>query len=144
MDISHLMLCHFGQELHGQHKQFNIAFSEVYKLMSEAGHSVKSCLPFRELFLQDYSGLEKMLVLINLVLFTSSLSSINKNLDEGVQTAIYYIMFAIAYFVATTTCLTGANSLKRESQFRSAMKSVSPDAVLINTSELTDTFTPNG
>lgn len=84
MDISNLMLCHFGQELHGQHKQFNIAFSEMYKLMSEAGHTVKSCLPFRELFLQDYSGLEKMLVLINLVLFTSSLSSVNNNLDEGV------------------------------------------------------------
>ena len=74
------LACHggpFGQELHDQHKQFNVAFSEVYKLMSEAGHSVKSCIPFRELFLQDYSGLEKMLVLINLVLFTSSLSSVN-------------------------------------------------------------------
>ena len=54
-------------------------------------------------------------------------------------------MFAIAYFVATTTCLTGANSLKREASYRSATKSVSPEnAVLINTSELTDTFTPNG
>ena len=81
MDISHLMLCHFGQELHDQHKQFNIAFSDVYKMMSEAGHSVKSCIPFRELFLQDYSGLEKMLVLINVILFTASLSSVNKNLD---------------------------------------------------------------
>ena len=81
MDISHLMLCHFGQELHDQHKQFNIAFSEMYKMMSEAGHSVKSCIPFRELFLQDYSGLEKMLVLINVILFTASLSSVNKNLD---------------------------------------------------------------
>ena len=152
MDISNLMLCHFGQELHDQRMQFNLAFSEMYKLMSEASHSVKSCLPFRELFLQDYSGLEKMLVLINLVLFSASLSSVNKNVDEGVQTAIYYIIFAIAYFVATTTCLTGANSLKREASFRTAAAAAasvsSENVVLLGTSSsselLTDTITPIG
>ena len=54
-------------------------------------------------------------------------------------------MFAIAYFVATTTCLTGANSLKREASFRAATTSVSPEnAVSINTSEITDTFAPTG
>ena len=39
--------------------------------------TVEEFLPIRELFLQDYSSLEKMLVLINVVLFTTSLSAEN-------------------------------------------------------------------
>ena len=33
--------------------------------------------------------------------------------NENISAAILYIMFAIAYFVTTTTCLSGATQLKR-------------------------------
>ena len=52
-----------------------------------------------------------MLVLINVVLFGASLSA--ENIDQNVSSAILYIMFAIAYYVTTSTCLFGANALKR-------------------------------
>jgi hypothetical protein len=54
-----------------------------------------------------------MLVLINVVLFATSLSA--ENVDQEVGAAILYIMFAIGYFVTTSTCLTGAASFKRRS-----------------------------
>lgn len=69
-------------------------------------------LPLREFFLQDYSGLEKTLVLINVALF--GLSTCAENVDQEVSNAILYFMFSIAYFVTTTTCLSGANALKRK------------------------------
>ena len=69
-------------------------------------------LPLRQLFLQDYTGLEKILVLINLTLFGASLSA--ENLDQDVRTAILYFMFSIAYFVTTTTCFSGASALKHK------------------------------
>jgi len=53
-----------------------------------------------------------MLVLINIILFSASLSA--DNLEQEVTTAILYIMFAIAYYVTTSTCLFGANALKRK------------------------------
>ena len=53
-----------------------------------------------------------MLVLINVVLFGASLSA--ENIDQNVSSAILYIMFAIAYYVTTSTCLFGANALKRK------------------------------
>jgi len=111
LSVSHLMLSHFGQELHDQSKSFNRAFSDLHKLGCQASSTVEDCLPFRELFLQDYSSLEKMLVLINVVLFATSLSA--DKVDQEVSAAILYIMFAIGYFVTTTTCLTGAASFKR-------------------------------
>ena len=61
--------------------------------------------------MQDYSALEKMLVLINVILFGASLSA--ENVDQEVSTALLYIMFAIAYYVTTSSCLFGASSLKR-------------------------------
>ena len=82
----------------------------------ETGRSIENSLPLRELLLQDYSGLEKMLVLINIVLFGASLSA--ENIDQNVSSAILYIMFAIAYYVTTSTCLFGANTLKRKSGFQ--------------------------
>ena len=106
------MLCHFGQDLHDQHLQFNRAFVSLLKVSIETGRSIENSLPLRELFLQDYSGLEKMLVLINVVLFGASLSA--ENIDQNVSSAILYIMFAIAYYVTTSTCLFGANALKRK------------------------------
>ena len=69
-------------------------------------------MPLSELFLQDYSTLEKVLVLINVALFSASLGS--DTVDPEVNTAILYIMLAVAYFVTTTTCLSGANTLKRK------------------------------
>ena len=69
-------------------------------------------MPLRELFLQDYSTLEKILVLINVVLFKVSMSA--ENVDQEVSTAIFYFMFTIVYFVTTTTCLSGAHALKRK------------------------------
>ena len=68
-------------------------------------------LPLRELFLEEYSSLEKILVLINVVLFAASLS--DENLDQDVGAAIMYIMFAMAYFVTTTMCLSGAYAIKK-------------------------------
>lgn len=59
-----------------------------------------------------------MLVLINIVLFGTSLSA--ENIDQNVSSAILYIMFAIAYYVTTSTCLFGANALKRKACFQSA------------------------
>lgn len=79
---------------------------------SETGRSLEMCLPLRELFLQDYSGLEKLLVLINVVLFTASLNA--DNVDQDISTAILYMFFAVAYFVTTTACLSGANTLKNK------------------------------
>ena len=52
----------------------------------ETGRSIENSLPLRELLLQDYSGLEKMLVLINIVLFGASLSA--ENIDQNVSSAI--------------------------------------------------------
>ena len=92
--------------------EFNRAFVSLLKVSIETGRSIENSLPLRELFLQDYSGLEKMLVLINVVLFGASLSA--ENIDQNVSSAILYIMFAIAYYVTTSTCLFGANALKRK------------------------------
>jgi len=111
MTVSQLMLCHFGQELHEQSKSFNRAFYDLQKLGSEASRTVEESLPLRQLFLKDYSSLEKMLVFINVVLFAASFSC--DNVDQEVSAAIMYIMFAIGYFVVTTTCLSSATSFKR-------------------------------
>jgi len=61
-----------------------------------------------------------MLVLINVVLFTTSLSA--ENVNQEVSAAILYIMFAIGYFVTTTACLTGAASLKRKNNHNTTYK----------------------
>ncbi len=111
MSMSQLMLCHFGAELQQkQHTEFNQMFSQLQKVGFEARRTIDQCLPFRDFFLQGYSSLEKILVLINVVLFSASLSA--ENVDQEVSQVILYIMFAVAYFVTTTTCLSGANSLK--------------------------------
>ena len=60
-----------------------------------------------------------MLVLINVVLFGASLSA--ENIDQNVSSAILYIMFAIAYYVTTSTCLFGANALKRKAYNHSVL-----------------------
>ena len=69
---------------------------------------METYLPLRELFLQDYSCLEKILVLINITLFTAAFCS-GQKVDEEVSYAILYLMFAVSYFVTTTMCLSGAN-----------------------------------
>ena len=51
-----------------------------------------------------------MLVLINIFLFVVSLSA--DSIEQEVSTVILYIMFAIAYFVTTSTCLSSASALK--------------------------------
>ena len=51
-----------------------------------------------------------MLVLINIVLFVVSLSA--DSIEQEVSAVILYIMFAIAYFVTTSTCLSSASALK--------------------------------
>jgi hypothetical protein len=104
------MCSHFGQELHCQHKRFNNLFSEVHKLYNETNTAMFTYLPLRQLFLQDYSDLEKILVIINFVLFGACMFS--EDVDQNVGTVIIYFMFAIAYFVTTTTCLSGANQIK--------------------------------
>lgn len=87
-------------------------FTQFQKLSNQTNYSVEQFLPFKDFFLPEYSCLEKILVVINITLFCASLS--DENLDQEVGTAILYIMFAIAYFVTTTTCLSGANALKRK------------------------------
>ena len=37
VDVSHLMLCHFGMELHDQHLHFNRAFSALQKIGADSG-----------------------------------------------------------------------------------------------------------
>ena len=54
--------------------------------------------------------MEKILVLINIFLFVVSLSA--DSIEQEVSTVILYIMFAIAYFVTTSTCLSSASALK--------------------------------
>jgi len=66
-------------------------------------------LPLKNVLLNDYTSLEKILVAINVILFAVSFQC---DVDGEVSTALIYIMFAIAYFVATTTCLTGAAQIK--------------------------------
>ena len=107
------MLCHFGnQELQDQSgKELNRVFSHFYRLSDETVHAIESCLPFNQLFLQDYTGLEKLLVLINVVLFGASLNA-GDLLEPNVAIAILYIMFTILYFVVTSTCLTSAAMIK--------------------------------
>jgi len=75
-------------------------------------------MPLQDFFLPEYSSLEKILVCLNIVLFGASLS--DENLDQEVGTAILYIMFSVAYFVTTTTCLSGANALKRKACMQTA------------------------
>ena len=84
----------------------------MLKASIETGRTIEASLPLRELFLQDFSTLEKMLVLINVVLFSASRSA--ENIEREVNTAILYIMFAVGYYVTTSTCLFGANALKRK------------------------------
>ena len=69
------------------------------------------------MFMKDYCSLEKLLVMINFVLFCVSLCA--ENNDKDVNTAILYIMFAIAYFVSSTSCLSSATNLKRRACFTS-------------------------
>ena len=45
------MLSHFGHELHTQHQQFNMVFSELYKLASDTNTIMFTYLPLREIFL---------------------------------------------------------------------------------------------
>ena len=84
---------------------------DLQKIGCQATRKVKSVLPLRELFLEEFSNLEKILVLINVVLFAASLS--DENIDQDVGAAIMYIMFAMAYFVTTTMCLSGAQAIKK-------------------------------
>ena len=70
------------------------------------------------MFMKDYCSLEKLLVTINFVLFCVSLHA--ENNDKDVNTAILYIMFAIAYYVSSTSCLSGATSLKHRACFPSS------------------------
>ena len=49
--VSNLMLSHFGHELHTQHQQFNMVFSELYKLASDTNTIMFTYLPLREIFL---------------------------------------------------------------------------------------------
>lgn len=116
--LSQLMLCHFGEELQGHHMRFGEVINDLLKMSCDASRSLESCIPLRQIFLQDYSALEKVLVLINVVLFSASLSA--ENVDKEVGVAILYIMFAIAYFITTTSCLSGASSLKRKAIHSSA------------------------
>ena len=67
-------------------------------------------LPMNAKILSNYTTLEKVLVIVNIALFAASFQC--QDVDSEVSTALIYIMFAIAYFVATTTCLTGASSIK--------------------------------
>lgn len=67
-------------------------------------------MPLTNLILKDHTSLEKILVIINVVLFAASYQC--SEVDTEVNTVLIYIMFAIAYFVATSTCLHGAASMK--------------------------------
>ena len=69
-----------------------------------------------DILLKDYCSLERILVIINLILFGTSFQC--AEVDSDVSNAMIYIMYAVAYFVFTTTFLSGAasfrNSLKNE------------------------------
>jgi len=65
--------------------------------------------------MRDYCVIERLIVLLNVILFCISLSI--ENADQDVNTAILYIMFIIAYFVSSRSCLTGASNLKRRASF---------------------------
>ena len=67
-------------------------------------------LPMKDKVLNHYTSIEKVLVVINVILFALSFQC--QDVDSEVSTALIYIMFAIAYFIMTTTCLTGAASIK--------------------------------
>ena len=65
-----------------------------------------------------------MLVLINIVLFVVSLSA--DSIEQEVSAVILYIMFAIAYFVTTSTCLSSASALKFRTIINDAGATMSP------------------
>ena len=116
LTVSQLMICHFGQELHDRSQSFKRSFKTLYQLSGQTGRSLEQTLPMSELILRDYSALEKMLVLINLVLFCGSLHA--ENVDEGVKAVLCYFMLAIAYFATTATCLSNAAAFKHRVSLR--------------------------
>jgi len=65
----------------------------------------------KDQLLKDFTNLEKFLVCLNVLLFAASFQC--QEVDSEVSTALIYIMFAIAYFVTTTTCLNGAATIKK-------------------------------
>ena len=60
-----------------------------------------------------------MLVAINMTLFIASLSA--DNTEEEVSAVIFYIMLLIGQFVTTSTCLSGAQALKRKVHNRNSV-----------------------
>ena len=68
--------------------------------------------------MSDYCALERVIVLLNIVLFCFTLNI--ENADQDVNTAVLYIMFIIAYFASSKSCLTGATTLKRRAGFASS------------------------
>ena len=73
------MLCHFGQDLNDQQKTFRLIFNQLQRLCNESHLTIENYLPMKEFFLPEYSSLEKILVIINVILFATSLS--DENLD---------------------------------------------------------------
>ena len=71
---------------------------------------IRYFVPFKEHLLHDYSNLEIFLVIVNVILFSASY---NQDVDSEISTVLIYIMFAIAYFILTSTCLSGAVLIKR-------------------------------
>lgn len=99
--------------MHKEHKAFNNAFSEFYEVTTDDKQT--SGLTLISMIMKDYCNLERVLVLINTILFSISLGV--EHADKEVNAAILYIMFGIAYFVSSTSCLSGASNLKRKACF---------------------------
>jgi len=108
--LQDLLACHFGQNY-----TYN---SAPFKSLDQIGRQCDACygyelgyfMPLKDQLLKDYCSLEKVLVLVNLLLFATSFQC--AEVDSDVSNALIYIMYAIAYFVITTTFLSGAASIR--------------------------------
>jgi hypothetical protein len=67
-------------------------------------------MSLKDTLLKDYCTLERVLVILNLILFAVSFQC--SEVDSDVSNAMIYIMYAVVYFVITTTFLSGAASFR--------------------------------
>ena len=67
-------------------------------------------MSLKDTLLKDYCTLERVLAILNFILFAISFQC--TEVDSDVSNAMIYIMYAVAYFVITTTFLSGAASFR--------------------------------
>lgn len=106
------MICHFNHELNDKRIAFKEAFCTIQRGSQQSPLALEECLPWKSLFLQDYCSIEKLLVLLNLVLFGASMC--DRSADPNVHAALIYLMLAGAYFAGTSAFLMRSSPAARD------------------------------